>query len=85
MSIVIDRRLNDRNKSAVNRARFIRRYKEQIKRSVSDMVARRGITDMDRGGDVSIPARDVAPTRVNGAIGVRTARAAGPWPMMMSR
>lgn len=59
MSIVIDRRLNDRNKSAVNRARFIRRYKEQIKRSVSDMVARRGITDMDRGGDVSIPARDI--------------------------
>lgn len=59
MSIVIDRRLNDRNKSAVNRARFIRRYKEQIKRSVSDMVARRGITDMDKGGDVSIPARDI--------------------------
>jgi uncharacterized protein len=40
MSIVIDRRLNDRNKSAVNRARFIRRYKEQIKRAVSDIVAR---------------------------------------------
>ncbi|MGQ0530194.1 MAG: YeaH/YhbH family protein [Panacagrimonas sp.] len=59
MSIVIDRRLNDRNKSAVNRARFIRRYKEQIKRSVNDLVARRGITDMEQGGDVSIPARDI--------------------------
>lgn len=59
MSIVIDRRLNDRNKSAVNRARFIRRYKEQIKRAVSDIVARRGITDMEKGGDVSIPARDI--------------------------
>ena len=59
MSIVIDRRLNDRNKSAVNRARFIRRYKEQIKRAVSDIVARRGITDMEKGGAVSIPARDI--------------------------
>ena len=59
MSIVIDRRLNDRNKSAVNRSRFIRRYKEQIKRSVNDLVARRGITDMEQGGDVSIPARDI--------------------------
>lgn len=59
MSIVIDRRLNDRNKSAVNRSRFIRRYKEQIKRAVNDLVARRGITDMEQGGDVSIPTRDI--------------------------
>lgn len=59
MSIVIDRRLNDRNKNAVNRSRFIRRYKEQIKRAVNDLVARRGITDMEQGGDVSIPTRDI--------------------------
>lgn len=59
MSIVIDRRLNDRNKSAVNRARFIRRYKEQIQRAVGDLAARRGITDMEQGGDVSIPSRDI--------------------------
>ncbi len=59
MSIIIDRRLNDRNKSAVNRARFIRRYKNQIKRAVDDLVARRKITDMERSGDVSIPARDI--------------------------
>ena len=59
MSIIIDRRLNDRNKNAVNRSRFIRRYKNQIKRAVDDLVARRGITDMDRSGDVSIPARDI--------------------------
>ncbi len=59
MSIVIDRRLNDRNKSAANRSRFIRRYKEQIKRAVSDIVARRGITDMEKGGDISIPTRDI--------------------------
>ncbi|MGQ0622239.1 MAG: YeaH/YhbH family protein [Panacagrimonas sp.] len=59
MSIVIDRRLNDRNKSAVNRQRFIRRYKEQIKRAVSDLVSKRGITDMEKGGDVSIPSKDI--------------------------
>lgn len=59
MSIVIDRRLNDRNKSAVNRARFMRRYKEQIKRAVSDLASKRGVTDMEQGGDVSIPTRDI--------------------------
>jgi len=60
MSIIIDRRLNDRNKSAVNRERFLRRYKEQIRKSVTDLVSKRSITDMDRGGDVSIPRRDIS-------------------------
>lgn len=59
MSTIIDRRLNDRNKSAVNRERFIRRYKDQIRKSVSDVVAERSITDMDRGGDVRIPSKDI--------------------------
>ena len=44
MSIVIDRRLNDRNKSAVNRERFLRRYKEQIRKSVGDLISKRSIT-----------------------------------------
>ncbi|MDE0854889.1 MAG: DUF444 family protein, partial [Nevskia sp.] len=44
MSIIIDRRLNDRNKNAVNRQRFLRRYKEQIRKSVADIVSRRSIT-----------------------------------------
>src|SRR5581483_5625380 len=60
MSIVIDRRLNDRNKSAVNRQRFLRRYKEQIKKSVADLVARRKIADMEQGGDVNIPVKDIS-------------------------
>ncbi len=59
MSVIIDRRLNDRNKSAVNRERFLRRYKEHIQRSVQDMVAERSIRDMERGGQVRIPARDI--------------------------
>jgi len=59
VSVIIDRRLNDRNKSAVNRERFLRRYKEHIRRAVQDMVAERSIRDMERGGQVRIPARDI--------------------------
>ena len=60
MSILIDRRLNDRKKNTVNRERFIRRYKQQIKGAVADMVSKRGITDMEQGGVVNIPNRDVS-------------------------
>lgn len=60
MAHLIDRRENAPNKSAVNRARFLRRYKEQIKRAVHDMVAERSITDMDRGGNVSVPRKDIS-------------------------
>ncbi len=60
MSMIIDRRLNDRNKNATNRARFIRRYKSQLKRSVADLAAERSITDMGRGGEVGIPVKDIS-------------------------
>ncbi len=55
----IDRRLNGKNKSAVNRQRFLRRYKEQIKESVADAVNRRSITNTETGEDVSIPSKDI--------------------------
>ena len=72
MSMIIDRRLNDRNKSSVNRQRFLRRYKEQIRKSVTDVVARRSITDMDQGSDVTIPVKDISePTFHHGAGGDR--------------
>lgn len=72
MSVIIDRRLNDRNKSAVNRERFIRRYKAQIRRAVTDMVAERSIRDMEKGGDVRIPSRDISePTFRHGPGGDR--------------
>jgi uncharacterized sporulation protein YeaH/YhbH (DUF444 family) len=72
MSIIIDRRLNDRNKNSVNRQRFLRRYKEQIRKSVADVVSRRSITDMEQGGEVSIPVRDISePTFHHGAGGDR--------------
>lgn len=59
MSYIIDRRLNAKNKSAVNRQRFLRRYREQIQKAVSDAVNERSITDIDKGGKVSIPGRDI--------------------------
>ncbi len=56
---IIDRRLNGKNKSAVNRERFIRRYREHIKKAVADAVSKRSITDMDRGESINIPTRDI--------------------------
>ena len=59
MSYIIDRRLSGKNKSMVNRQRFLRRYRGHIKDAVQDAVNRRSITDMDRGEQISIPARDI--------------------------
>ena len=52
---LIDRRLNGGNKSATNRQRFIRRYRQQLKRAVGDMIDRRSITDIGGGGEVAHP------------------------------
>ncbi len=72
MAQFIDRRLNSKNKSTVNRQRFLRRHKERIKESVSDAVNRRSITDTQNGEDVSIPSRDLSePTFHQGKGGVR--------------
>ena len=60
MSHFIDRRLNAKKKSTVNRQRFLKRYKGQLKRAVSDAVNRRGITDVNGGEKVSIPAKDIS-------------------------
>jgi len=57
---VIDRRLNGKNKSAVNRQRFIRRFKSQIKRAVADAVSSRRIDGIDNGEKINIPARDMS-------------------------
>ena len=60
MTQVIDRRLNGKNKSAVNRQRFIRRFKNQIKRAVADAVSGRHIADIDSGEKINIPAKDMS-------------------------
>src|SRR3569833_776186 len=56
----IDRRPNGKNKSAVIRHKFIRRFKTQIKKAVSDAIAERSITDLNRGEKVNIPAKDIS-------------------------
>jgi len=72
MSHFIDRRLNGKNKSAVNRQRFLTRYKTQLKRAVADAVDKRSITDMDSGEKVGIPSRDISePVFHHGKGGVR--------------
>ncbi len=63
MTQLIDRRRNAGKKSTVNRQRFLRRYKNQIKRAVSDAVGKRSITDIDKGEKISIPAKDIAEPR----------------------
>ena len=73
MSYVIDRRLNSKNKSAVNRQRFLERYKQHIKRAVQDAVDKRSITDMERGENVVIPASDISePVFSHGSGGERS-------------
>ncbi|AOX99177.1 YeaH/YhbH family protein [Jeongeupia sp. USM3] len=57
---LIDRRLNGKNKSAVNRDRFLRRFKSQIKGAVAKAVKDRSITDIEHGERVSIPVHDTS-------------------------
>jgi uncharacterized sporulation protein YeaH/YhbH (DUF444 family) len=60
MAHIIDRRLNGKNKSAVNRERFLRRFKSQIKEAVAKSIKGRSITDLESGEKVSIPGKDIS-------------------------
>jgi uncharacterized sporulation protein YeaH/YhbH (DUF444 family) len=55
---IIDRRINGKHKSAVNRQRFLRRFRAQIKKAVSDAVNGRSITEIDNGEKINIPTKD---------------------------
>lgn len=59
MTHLIDRRLQSKNKSAVNRERFLRRYKEQVKKAVEKAVKGRSITEIEGGEKISIPSKDL--------------------------
>lgn len=59
MSRFIDRRLNGKHKSAVNRQRFLRRFKSQLKQAVEEAIKKRNVTDIEKGESISIPAKDV--------------------------
>ncbi|MDO6446792.1 YeaH/YhbH family protein [Colwellia sp. 1_MG-2023] len=72
MANFIDRRLNSKNKSTVNRQRFIRRYKSQIKKSVEQAVNKRGVTDIDSGESITITKKDLSePTFHQGQGGIK--------------
>jgi uncharacterized sporulation protein YeaH/YhbH (DUF444 family) len=57
---IIDRRFDSKHKSSVNRARFLERYKGQIRKAVSDAINKRGIRDIDNGEKIGIPGKDIA-------------------------
>ena len=72
MSYIVDRRLNGKNKSAVNRQRFLQRYRGHIKKAVTEAVTKRSITDMDSGEKITIPKKDISePTFRHGKGGQR--------------
>jgi uncharacterized sporulation protein YeaH/YhbH (DUF444 family) len=58
MTQIIDRRTNGKNKSAVNRQRFLRRFRQQIKKAVSDAIDSRSITEVEHGEKINIPSKD---------------------------
>ncbi len=60
MSYIVDRRLNAKNKSTVNRQRFLERYRQHIKKAVSESINKRSITDIDSGEKISIPSKDIS-------------------------
>ncbi|MCC5791206.1 MAG: YeaH/YhbH family protein [Legionellaceae bacterium] len=74
MSQLIDRRQNTAAKSVVNRQRFLRRFKNQIKQAVSDAVGKRSITEIDRGEEITIPAKDLHEPRFHHGKGGRVER-----------
>jgi uncharacterized protein len=56
---IIDRRLNPGGKSLSNRQRFLRRAKASVRQAVRQGTAERGIGDLERSGEISIPADGV--------------------------
>ena len=55
MSTIIDRRLNQGQKNLGNRQRFIRKARDQIKKSIRENLGSRSISDTNSGEKVKIP------------------------------
>ena len=69
---IVDRRFDNKNKSSVNRGRFLQRFKSQIKKAVSDVINRSGIKDLAVDKEISIPGKDIAEPRFShGPGGIR--------------
>jgi uncharacterized sporulation protein YeaH/YhbH (DUF444 family) len=74
MSQFIDRRDQNGKKSTVNRQRFLKRFKSQIKRAVTDAVNKRGITDVIQEENVTIPAKDLIEPKFSSGEGGKVER-----------
>lgn len=57
---IVDRRTDARNKSTVNRQRFLRRFKGQIRDAVRKAIGRRNVRDIDAGEEVHITGKDIS-------------------------
>ncbi|MQR00645.1 YeaH/YhbH family protein [Glaciimonas soli] len=68
---IIDRRLAGKNKSIANRERFLRRYREDIRRSVTEAVRDRGITEIEKSKSISIPRHDISEPEFRHGVGGR--------------
>ncbi len=72
MSQIIDRRAAGKNKSAVNRQRFLKRFRKQIREAVGEAISERKIDGLESGEEISIPSRDLRePTFQQGSGGHR--------------
>jgi uncharacterized protein len=60
VNYIVDRRLNAKKKSTVNRQRFLRRYRQHIQKAVTEAVNKRSIIDMEKGEKISIPSKDIS-------------------------
>ena len=68
---IVDHRFDSKHKSSVNRGRFIKRFKGQIRKAVADAINRRKIRDLDDGDKISIPSKDITePQFQHGAGGI---------------
>lgn len=68
---IIDHRFDSKHKSSVNRGRFIKRFKGQIRKAVADAINRRSVRDLDEGDKISIPSKDITePQFQHGAGGI---------------
>lgn len=76
MAVIIDKRLNGRNKSSPNRERFIRRYKSTIREHVKDAIKNKNISDINKDTtNISVKRKDLTepqfvPERNTGKRGV---------------
>ena len=60
MAYLIDRRLNAKNKSAVNRQRFVARHRGEIRKALEKNLRERSISNTESGERVRIPAKNTA-------------------------